>query len=237
MEIKINRSKILSLIDDYNTVVKIVDKDANEDKSDRAYGGIIRSVKGKLQEHITGEIVKIAWESIGGDCSRLKIDSKKHKIPIQVNYVKKIKDIELRKYIFSNIENYFYGLSVDKQVYIDDKFVIGIECKAYSENAMIKRILVDFELLKTIFKDINCYLFQLESQLGGDYSKLNCKTYGSTSTHTIMSYFDNVELNIVTFLEGERKVKKPIHKIFKPLPENSIYNATLLLSKDLIKFV
>ena len=33
---------------------------------------------------------------------------------------------------------------------------------------MIKRILIDFHLLKTIFPNISCYLFQLESQLGGE---------------------------------------------------------------------
>ena len=100
---------------------------------------------------------------------------------------------------------------------------------------MIKRILVDFHLLKTILPKITCYLFQLESQLGGDYSKLNKITYGSFSTHTLMSYFQNVELNIFTFLEGERKIDSPIHKqeYFKPLKKDKIKEAIILLSNDL----
>jgi len=49
--------------------------------------------------------------------------------------------------------------------------IMGIECKAYTENAMLKRILVDFTLLKSIVPKANCVLLQLESQLTGDYSK------------------------------------------------------------------
>jgi uncharacterized protein YeeX (DUF496 family) len=144
------KKRIKQLINDYNTVVKVIDKDAKDDTSDRAYGGIIRSTKGRLQEHITEEIIKIAWKELGGEEERLNIDSKKHKIPINISYVKnKIKDNEIKKHILANINDYCYGLSVDKQVYIDGKFVLGIECKAYTENAMIKRILVDFYLLKT----------------------------------------------------------------------------------------
>ncbi len=234
MEIDIN--KINKLIEEYNTVVKIIDKKA-KDSSDRAYGGVIRSVKGKLQEHITEELIKIAWISIGGLSDRLKINSKKFKIPIKLNYIKKkIKDKIIRKYILNNIENYYYRLSVDKQVFIDDKFVLGIECKSYTENAMIKLILVDFHFLKTQFPNISSYLFQLESQLGGDYSELNKKTYGSKSTHTILSYFENVELNIVTFLSGERKVQKPIHKYFKPIEKEQLIFAVKLLSNDLKKY-
>ena len=122
-------------------------------------------------------------------------------------------------------------------MYIDKKFVIGIECKAYTENAMLKRILVDFHLLKTKYPNLSCYLFQLESQLGGDYSELNRKTFGSHPTHTLMSYFDDVELKIITFLKGERKINRPIHKFFKPLEKKQIVYAIKLLAGDLSRFL
>lgn len=99
---------------------------------------------------------------------------------------------------------------------------------------MIKRILIDFHLLKTIFPNISCYLFQLESQLGGDYSELPETIYGSKSTHSIMSYFEDVDLNIITFLKGERNINKPIHKNFKPLEEN-ILNKTIKLMENELK--
>lgn len=78
-------SSIEELINDYNSVVKVVDKNAAEDE-DRAYGGVIRSVKGKLQEHITEEIIRIAWNNLKGDMNRLEINSKKIKLPIKENY-------------------------------------------------------------------------------------------------------------------------------------------------------
>ena len=77
-------------------------------------------------------------------------------------------------------------------------------------------------------------LVQLESQLGGDFSKLNPITYGSPSTHTLFSYFD-IEINVVTLLKGERKVDRPIHKaeFFKPLERVSLEIAINQISKVL----
>lgn len=229
-------STIKTLIQDYNTVIKVVDKDAS-DQEDRAYGGMIRAVKGKLQEHITEEIVKISWNNLGGDIRRLEINSKKLKIPIKESYIERIADKEVKTYINDHKDEYYYGLSVDKQVFIDGNFVLGIECKAYTENAMLKRILVDFHLLKTIYPDISCYLFQLESQLGGDYSELPKVVFGSKPSHSIMSYFENVELNIVTLLKGERNIDKPIHKFFKPLEESTLKNAVKLIEDELRNYI
>ncbi len=230
--------KIDELVVTYDNVVKVVDRDANEDE-ERAYGGVVRSVKGKLQEHLTEEIIKIAWKSIGGEDSRLSIDSHKYKIPINRDYVDQMSDQKIKDYILSNLEKYYFGLSVDKQVNIDQNFIMGIECKSYTENAMMKRILVDFSLLKTIQPKISCYLFQLESQLGGDYRDLKQVTFGSSSTHTLMSYFPEVKLQIFTFLEGERKVNKPIHRseFFKPLEKKRIKKAISLLALDLKKYL
>ncbi|WP_257615446.1 hypothetical protein [Helicobacter pylori] len=52
-------SSIKDIIQVYNSVVKDIDKDAQGQDS-RAYGGVIRSAKGKLLEDISEEIVKIA---------------------------------------------------------------------------------------------------------------------------------------------------------------------------------
>ena len=82
-------------------------------------------------------------------------------------------------------------------------------------------------------------MFQLESQLGGDYCELKEITFGSKPTHTLMSYFPEVKLNIVTFLKGERKVDEPIHKeeYFKPLEKIQIEKAVSLLANDLRKYL
>lgn len=233
-----NQKRLEELVSEYTSVVRVVDKDANSNK-DRAYGGIVRSVKGKLQEHLTDEVVKLAWESISGNKDRLEINSKKIKIPILEDYINELLDEEIKKHILDYKSDYYYKLSVDKQVFIDNKFVIGIECKSYTENAMLKRILVDFKLLKTQYPDLKCYLFQLESQLGGDFSELNENTLGSKTTHTLLSYFREVDLKIFTFLEGERLVDQPIHKAeyFKPLEISQLENAVNIIREELQEYL
>jgi len=197
------------------------DADKAIKQDSRAYGGFIRAAKGKMQEYITEQLIRTTWEvELEKHPSKLTINSEKIRIPIQMDYVNEIKEKTVREYILANIRKYYYGLSVDKHVFVDGKLVIGIECKAYTENAMIKRILVDFHLLKTKAPNMLCYLFQLESQLGGDYSSVVQSPKGSPPSHTLMSYFSDVELRIVTLLSGERKVDRPINKLqfFKPLP-------------------
>ncbi|MDR1952100.1 MAG: restriction endonuclease [Elusimicrobiota bacterium] len=224
------------IIRTYETVVRVVDDKAKE-QTDRAYGGVVRMVKGKLQETITEAIIRLAWTNLKGKQERLGINSNKIKIPIQKSYIENIKNEKVKKYIKEHIADYVYGLSVDKHIFIDGKFVMGIECKAYAENAMLKRILVDFHLLKSLYPHISCYLFQLESQLGGDYSELPKTVFGAHSTHAIMSYFNDVDLNIVTFLKGERDINNPIHKHFKPLTDSILKNAIALIKNDLQKYL
>ncbi len=216
------RRLLTDLIETYDRTTRVMEHGAAKaiEEEGRAYGGFIRSAKGKMQEYITNQIIQIAWNSeLAKDVKRLSINSEKIPIPIKIEYVNEIKDPAIKDYILSNIKRYYYGLSVDKHVFVDGKFIFGIECKAYTENAMIKRILVDFLLLKTIHPNLFCYLFQLESQLGGDYSSEIKAPKGSPSTHTLMSYFSEVDLRVVTLLPGERKVDEPINKpeFFKPL--------------------
>jgi len=202
----------------------------------RAYGGFIRMAKGKFQEWLTQRLVEITWEEeLGASKDRLKINSKKIPIPIKMSYVEALGNPVVKKFLKTKQKQYKYGLSVDKHVFIDDFFVLGIESKAYAENAMIKRILVDFYLLKTKYPELDCFLFQLESQLGGD-SSVNLKSpMGSPATHTLMSYFENVNLNVVTLLEGERKVDRPINKakFFKELKREHLEVAVCNLLETL----
>ena len=228
-------STLEQIMQDYNSVVKVIDKDATE-QEDRAYGGIIRAVKGKLQEHISEEIVKIAWANLGGKAKNLGINSK-IKIPIKESYIQNLANKEVKRYILQNKKDYYCGISVDKHIFINNKFVIGIECKAYTENAMLKRILVDFYLLKTAYPQLSCYLFQLESQLGGDYSALPELIFGSKPTHSIMSYFEEVDLKIITLLKGERNIEKPIHKHFKPLEKEILEKAVRTMENELKAFL
>ena len=52
-----------------------------------------------------------------------------------------------------------------------------------------------------------------------------------------MSYFPEVDLNIFTFLKGERKIDKPIHKYFKELKIEQLEKAVDLFEQFLFKFI
>lgn len=199
------------IIKAYDVLVKGIDYDATESE-DRAYGGMIRAGKGKLVEAIANHMVRIAWGKLDADVERLSLEKEQIPIPIRPAYVHSLKNAEVKKFILKNIKEYTYGFKTDVHVSVDGRMVMGIECKAYTENAMLKRILVDFTLLKSIIPNIKCVLIQLESQLTGDYSQPQKPIlFGSRSTHTLLSYFD-IDLHIITLLEGERKVDQPIHK-------------------------
>jgi len=180
-------------------------------------------------------LIEIAWKELGRDPRRLSLDKETVKIPIKREYIERVKSPEVKKFIKEHINDFYYPLRTDVHVHVDGKFKIAMECKAYTENAMLKRILVDFTLFKQVYPDLAFVLFQLESQLGGDYSSSNHVKYGSPSTHTLLSYFD-IDLNIITLLEGERKVDKPIHKpeYYKALRKESLLTA-LEVFKNLLK--
>lgn len=220
------KAALNQLVNQYNQVIQVMEtkgKEADEEGT-RAYGGVIREMKGKLQEYISEKLIEIAWiKELKQSPYRLNINSDKIPIPLKPEYLERVPQY-LKEHISANIQDYNYRLSVDKHAFIDGKFVLGIECKAYTENAMIKRIMVDFMFLKTKFPQLKCFLFQLESQLTGDYSELKEKPFGSKPTHSIMSYFDTVDLNILTLIRGERKVDRPINKpgYFKPLEMASL---------------
>lgn len=223
------------IIKAYEILVKGIEADAN-DADERAFGGVIRAGKGKLVESIARHMVEIAWDDIGGESERLSFEKKAFKVPINKSYIEKLKQKEVKEFIYKNISDYYYGLKTDIHVSIDNKMIMGIECKAYTENAMLKRIMVDFTLLKSVVPNLKCVLIQLESQLTGDFSEPKKKIiYGSYSSHTIMSYFD-VDLNIITLLEGERKVDEPIHNsnYYKELKKKILQKGINTIS-DLLK--
>jgi len=169
-------------------------------------GGALRSLKGTLVETMAEEMVSLAWKNIGGKPSRIKINK--------------------TKYPISDDKGNVYKLSQDKQIYIDNKFALSIECKAYAEVAMYKRILVDALLLKKDFPKMKFCLFQLESMLGGDYSTVVDHPKGSPSVKALEYHFPNLDIEIITLLDGERNIKKEIHKrkFYKPLrPERLEY--------------
>lgn len=199
------------LIRSYNRIVGGIDEQAAYD-DDRAYGGVIRAAKDKLVESMAYHIIRLAWQELGASQARLSFENTKtYRVPIQSNYIESL-PIAVRDSIKSAQSDYFYRIQVDRHIFVDDVFVMGVECKSYTENAMLKRILVDFRLLKSLRPGLICCLLQLENMLGGDYSNpLASPQLGSASSHTLMSHSPEVNLNVITLLSGDRKVNRPIH--------------------------
>jgi site-specific DNA-methyltransferase (adenine-specific) len=168
--------------------------------------GAVRYTKGKIVEDITKDIIRVAWSKISSDETRLKMDKKK--IVIKTN-------------------DEVYRLSQDIHVYIDDIFRISVECKSYTEVAMYKRVLVDASLLKEAVPTINAFfIVQLENFLGGDYgAKIEAKE--SESVITLDRLYPQINMHIITMLDGDRDIKKPLHmpEYFKPLREERLHYA------------
>ncbi len=196
-----------------------------------------RAKRGKFVEFTCETLIKKAWSLAGGAADRLSFGTKKYKLEIKPSYLKKFSP-ELKTYIRSSNDKY-YKIKVDRHVFIDDVFVMGVECKSYTENAMLKRIMVDFTFLKGIHPKVICVLLQLESMLGGDHEKARASVQGSPSSHSIMSKFSNVDLHILTLLEGERHPKRPIFKqgFKKDLKRENVEHAVEKLKELLTQFV
>ena len=188
--------------------------------------GEIRGAKGDLVENLVDVIVKLAWHEIGGEKDRLDIKKHTGRISIDEDYVETLTPKYVRDHIEQNKGKYIYKVELDRAVEIDNKIILGIECKSYIENAMFKRTLKDFELIvKLLYPDLLFCVFQFENSLGGDYGKVSeQRQLGSESTHTLLSHTPSVELEIITLLDGDRKSDRPIHKrdYFKELPVENI---------------
>ena len=188
-------------------------------------GGYIRTKKGKIVENLARTLTRKAWENVGGAPTALSFgDVKKFLLPVRQDYLERLPD-ETKEDIITNVADSGYEAQVDLHIFINRHLVMGIECKAYAENAMLKRILVDFSLLRSLHPDLVTCLFQLESMLGGDYSDTAQEPkLGSTSSHALMSQFPDVQLHILTLMGGERHPKRPIHQaaFYKPLTEGAV---------------
>jgi len=88
---------------------------------------------------------------------------------------------------------------VDVHIYLDDKFIAVIECKAYLDHCYYVRACDDFKLFKKFGHDIKCFIFALENSVD-ESSKL--------FTDVIT---DHVCDEIFYVLDGKRSSSKPIY--------------------------
>jgi len=165
--------------------------------------GAVRYTKGKVVEDITKDIIKMAWSKISPDETRLRMDKKK--IVIKTN-------------------GEIYRLSQDIHVYIDNIFRISVECKSYTDVGMYKEIFVDARLFKKVIPTINAFfIVQLENFLGGDYG-MKIEAKGSDLVIILNKLYPEMNIIIITLLDGDRDINKPLHKpeYFKPLRDERL---------------
>ena len=209
---------------DYESIVEMYTKSVKS--MSNMDGGETRGTKGAFVENIVDAIVSLAWCEIGGEANRFDIQKYTRKISISDEYVKTLTSQYIKNHIEQNKDEYIYEIELDRSVKIDQKLVLGIECKSYMDHAMFKRTLIDFGLItKLLYPKLLFCVFQLENGLGGDYGEVSKQEQlGSVSTHTLLSHTPEVYLEIITLLDGKRSSSKPIHKpkYFKELPEENV---------------
>ncbi|GEM_PF-1802168 len=169
-------------------------------------GGKLRARKGKLVEEGADKLVNIAWNMLGRK-EQIVIRRRMFLLPAPGNK----KD--------------GYKIGLDRQIYIGgdspDKLVLCVECKAYAEVAMYKRVLLDCRIMKEALKHeigqeaaekVEFCLLLLESQLGGDFSKEIVPKERSPAVNAIDALFPDVNLEVLVLMDGERDINQPIHK-------------------------
>jgi hypothetical protein len=159
----------------------------------RARGGRVRGSKGSTVQWLAESCISAAWDALNGG----------------------VLELGLRRGSFTvggvGVSGE-YTAPVDIEVWVRGRCVAGVECKAYTDISMYKRVLVDFQLLKTVLPGVEAVLFQAESMLGGDYSTGGVvSATGSEVVRVLNSHFPQAGIRILTALPGERDSQKPIH--------------------------
>ncbi len=197
---------VQSLIDYYN---KVMSELYEENRP-----GQIRSKKGALVEELTRRIVETTWvDYLGQSKERLEQNKKKKSIKMFDidTYLVRYGDSSIIETIKSKKATIKYNFGTDDHVYIDGKLVLAIECKSYTESAMLKRIIYDRKMLHEFAPNANYVLIQFESALGGDFEMCSKSSFGSNQYHVFMSREDT-NIEVITLLEGKRHADRPIHR-------------------------
>ena len=205
--------KIKNLQNELNQIILSAENkvDLIKKRTSRASGGIKRMAKGDLVEEIYSRIIKFC---LNEKKSKLKLINKMGNLPKNVNKVPILKVsqnyINLKNLKFTDkelatgYEDKFDGFIIDNQ---DIKFVL--EYKAYSENTMLKRCLVDASIAQIFDKNINYCLCLLQSHL---YQNQRLIGYNA---HSLMDFFYQkfkVNVDILILVKEPRVVNEDIIK-------------------------
>lgn len=206
-------SKIKELHIELNKIIQSADQNVNKIKQEtlRTSGGIKRMAKGNLVEEIYSKVIEFC---LNEKKSKLKLINKMGNLP---KNTKKIPVLKVSK-DYTNLKNLKFTENEMSKGYEDkfDGFIIEnnkikvvLEYKAYSENTMLKRCLVDATIAQTFDRNIKYCLCLLQSQL-----TQNDKLIGYNA-HSLMNFFYekyNINVDILILVKEPRKVNEDIIK-------------------------
>lgn len=198
--------------------------DVIKKKTSRASGGIKRMTKGNLVEEIYSKIIKFCLIE---KKSKLKLINKMGNLPkstksipvlkVSQSYMN-LKNLKFtEKEIAAGYEDKFDGFILDNK---DIKFVL--EYKAYSENTMLKRCLVDASIAQIFDNNINYCLCLLQSQL---YQNERLIGYNA---HSLMDFFYQkfkVNIDVLILVKEPRVVNEDIIKMKYQIDYELLENA------------
>lgn len=123
-----------------------------------------------------------------------------------------------------NSKNGYYEHSQDLHLYINNRFVMSIELKSYTESAMYKRVCEDARLIKKyVDKNIKCILIELENARKDKSQAFMDEEYGTIS-------------EIFTLVHGRRSSAKALHikKFYKPLDKDAVSRLMIYLDNFIL---
>jgi hypothetical protein len=116
-----------------------------------------------------------------------------------INLVAKNGNRDKYKLVVDSSEKICKNHQVDIHIYLDNKFISVIECKAYLDNCYYSRACHDFKLFKIFKYSVKNYIFALENSI-------------SDNTLQFENYINKYICDDIFYiLDGKRSSQKPIY--------------------------
>ena len=195
-----------------NILLNLGDKvSKTKSKTERKSGGIKRGIKSITVEKIYSLIISHAIKEIKSKCKLVRYKD----LPLELKNFNKLntsafyeKEFNLN---FSNEEKKKgYIDKYDGYIVNENKIVMILEYKAYLENAMLKRCLLDAVFAQTVNEKIKYCICMLETSV-----QQNDRDIGYNS-HSLMSFFYEkfkTKIHMLLLLDGKRGINKDITEI------------------------
>jgi len=171
----LNTFYFAKMSDLYSRIVEYYN--TNTDKLENETGGKVRAGRGNLVESMVDMI-----------CKSLNIECRVGTSDMQTIT------------IMSNGKVYSQKHQVDRHLYVDNKLVAVVECKAYLDSCYYVRACSDFKRMKKLHPNVKSYVFALENSISDESVVFTDADY------------DNSCDGVFYMCTGKRSSSKPIYK-------------------------